>query len=120
VLLHLGLTWFMFASSGPVALSHYEQWRHLLSLPAVLSLYVLGLGAIGLYLSQGIAASVTDWGSFRRPETSRWVEAGCTVLSAMMLLVAINVLSHFATGRAFWMSTAPTEGEAASANGTSP
>jgi len=107
VLGHLGLEWFMFISAGPVALSHYEILRGVLSTPVALGLYVVGLGALGLYLSQGIAASVRAWGFAEGPESSRWLEVGCTLLSAMMLLMAINVLSHFATGRAYWSSSPP-------------
>jgi hypothetical protein len=43
------------------------------------------------------------WGVARTPESSRWLEVGCTVASAVMMLMAINVLSHFVTGRAYWM-----------------
>jgi len=107
VLGHLGLEWFMFVSVGPVPLSHYELLRGVLSTPAVLGLYVVGLGALGVYLSQGIAASFRALGFAERPESSRWLEVGCTLLSAMMLLMAINVLSHFATGRAYWSSPPP-------------
>jgi len=104
VLGHLGLEWFMFISAGPVSLSHYELLRDVLSMPVALSLYVLGLGALGVYLSQGIAASFRALGFAEGPESSRWLEVGCTLLTAMMLLMAINVLSHFATGRAYWSS----------------
>lgn len=107
VLGHLGLEWFMFMSAGPASLSHYELLRGILSTPTVLGLYVAGLGALGLYSSQGFAASVRAWGFAEAPETSRWVEVGCTLLTAVMLLMAINVLSHFATGRAYWMSSPP-------------
>ena len=93
--------------AGPVALSHYELLREILSRPPVLAFYVLGVAAFGLFLSQGIAASFRAWGFARRPETSRWLEVGCTLASAVMMLMAVNVLSHFATGRAFWMESRP-------------
>ena len=97
------LQWFMTARVGPVALSQYELLRGFLSRPPVLAFYVLGLGALGLFLSQGFAATLRAWGVARTPESSRWLEVGCTVASAVMMLMAINVLSHFVTGRAYWM-----------------
>jgi hypothetical protein len=103
VVAHLILQWVMTARVGPVALSHYELLRGFLSRPPVLGFYVLGLAALGLFLSQGIAASLRAWGLAPRPESSRWLEVGCTLASAVMVLLAINVLSHFVTGRAYWM-----------------
>ena len=103
VVAHLVLQWFMTVRVGPVALSQYELLRRFLSRTPVLGFYVLGLAALGLFLSQGIAASFRAWGVSRTPESSRWLEVGSTVLSAMMVLMAINVLSHFVTGRAYWM-----------------
>lgn len=104
VVAHLTLQWFMTVRVGPVALSHYELLRGFLSLPLVLGFYALGLAALGLFLSQGVAASFRAWGVARGPESSRWLEVGCTLASAVMMLMAINVLSHFVTGRAYWMS----------------
>jgi len=103
VVAHLVLQWFMTVRVGPVALSHYELLRGFLSRPPVLGFYVVGLAALGLFLSQGVAASLRAWGVARRPESSRWLEVGCTLASAVMMLMAINVLSHFVTGRAYWM-----------------
>jgi hypothetical protein len=105
---HLVAQWVMTIRVGPVALSHYELLRGLLSRPLVLGVYVVGLAALGLYLSQGIAASFRAWGIGTRPETSRWLEVGCTLASAMMMLLAVNVLSHFATGRAYWEGSSPS------------
>jgi len=103
VVAHLGLQWLMTIRVGPVALSHYELLRGFLSRPVVLGFYVFGLAALGLFLAQGAAASFRAWGFARKPESSRWLEVGCTLASAVMMLMAINVLSHFATGRAYWM-----------------
>ena len=103
VVAHLVLQWFMTVRVGPVALSHYELLRGFLSRPPVLGFYVVGLAALGLFLSQGVAASLRAWGVARGPESSRWLEVGCTLASAVMMLMAINVLSHFVTGRAYWM-----------------
>jgi hypothetical protein len=103
VVAHLALQWFMTVRVGPVALSQYELLRRFLSRPPALGFYVFGLAALGLFVSQGIAASFRAWGLSRGPESSRWLEVGCTVLSAMMVLMSINVLSHFVTGRAYWM-----------------
>jgi len=103
VVAHLALQWFMSVRVGPVALSQYELLRGFLSRPLVLGFYVLGLAALGLFMSQGIAASVRAWGLARRHESSRWLEVGCTLASAVIVLMAINVLSHFVTGRAYWM-----------------
>jgi hypothetical protein len=55
-----------------------------------------------VYLSQGIAASFRAWGIGERPESSLRLELGCTLAAALMVLMAVNVLSHFATGRAYW------------------
>ncbi|MDH3727342.1 MAG: hypothetical protein OER77_07405, partial [Myxococcales bacterium] len=107
VLGHLGLEWFMLMSAGPASLSHYELLRGVLSMPVVLGLYLVGLGALGVYLSQGIAASFRALGFAEGLESSRLLEVGCTLLSAMMLLMAINILSHFSTGRAYWTSSPP-------------
>ena len=115
VFAHLALQWFMTVRVGPVALSHYEVLRTLLSRPAVLGFYVLGLAALGLYLSQGIAASFRAWGVGRRPESSLRLEVGCTLAAAIMMLMATNVLSHFATGRAYWSASLPVASQ--SANG---
>jgi hypothetical protein len=109
---HVALKWSMFISAGPVSLSHYELLRGALSKPVVLGLYIVGLGALGVFFSQGVAASVRAWGFAERPESSRWLEVGCTLLTAMLLLLAINVLSHFATGRAYWMSSPPAVSDA--------
>ncbi len=103
IVAHLILQWFMTIRVGPVALSHYELLRGFLSRPLVLGFYALGLAALGLFLSQGIAASFRAWGVARGPESSRWLEVGCTLTSAVMMLMAINVLSHFVTGRAYWV-----------------
>jgi len=103
VVAHWVLQWFMTIRVGPVALSHYELLRGFLSRPPVLGFYVLGLAALGLFLSQGVAASLRIWGAARTPESSRWLEVGCTLASAVMMLMAINVLSHFVTGRAYWI-----------------
>ena len=103
VVVHLLLQWFMSIRVGPVSLSHYELLRGFLSRPPVLAFYLLGLGAFGLFASQGIAASFRVWGIGKR-ESSLVLEVGCTLASAVMVLMAVNVLSHFATGRAYWMS----------------
>jgi hypothetical protein len=103
VVAHLALHWFMTVRVGPVALSQYELLRGFLSRPLVLGFYVLGLAALGLFMSQGITASVRASGLARRHESSRWLEVGCTLASAVIVLMAINVLSHFVTGRAYWM-----------------
>lgn len=104
---HLAAVWVMTFRVGPVALSQYELWRAFLSRPPVLGFYVFGLTALGLYLSQGVAASFRTWGLGTRPETSRWLELGCTLATAFAVLMAVNVLSHFATGRAYWGSSSP-------------
>jgi len=103
VVAHLILRWFMTVRAGPVALSQYELLRGFLSHLPVIGFYVLGLAAFGLFASQGLAASLRAWGLSRGPESSRWLEVGCTLASAVMVLTAINVLSHFVTGRAYWM-----------------
>lgn len=102
ILGHLAVRWWLFASVGNQPLAHYELLRSILSHPLTLSLYLLGAGAVCLYLSQGVAASIRSAGVVRRPETSRWLEVGCTLGAAVLLLVAANILSHFAIGRAFW------------------
>lgn len=107
ILAHLLLHWFMAVQVGPVSLSQYELLRGFLSRPTVLGFYVLGLAAIGLFLSQGISAALRARGLAARPESSRWLEVGCTLVGAVMMLMAINVLSHFATGRAYWTSSSP-------------
>ena len=111
---HLIVQWVMTFQAGPVALSHYELLRGLLSRPVVLGLYVIGLAALGLYLAQGIAASFRAWNIGTRPESSRWLEAGCTLASAIVMLMALNLLSHFATGRAYWFSSASAASSASS------
>jgi len=103
VVSQLVLYWVMTVRVGPVAISQYELLREFLSRPAVMVFYVLGLGALGLFLSQGIAASFRAWGLGRRPKSSRWLEIASTLTSTVILLMAINVLSHFVTGRAYWM-----------------
>jgi len=111
---HLILAWVMTLRVGPVALSHYELLRGFLSRPPVLGFYVIGLAAVGAYLGQGLAASFRAWGLGTRPQTSRWLEVGCTAVSAVIALMAVNVLSNFATGRAYW-DMAPTNSVAKSA-----
>lgn len=111
VLGHLGLQWYMFFSSGPAALSHYEILRQTLSLPWVLGLYVVGLGALGLYLSQGFAVALRGMGFAEEPKNSRWLSAGCTLLAVVMLMMAVNILSHFSTGRAYWSGDDPKSSE---------
>jgi hypothetical protein len=108
VVAHLTFQWIMNFRVGPVALSHYELMRSFLSRPLVLGFYVFGLAAVGLYLSQGIAATFRAWGVGTRSESSRWLEVGCTLASAVVMLAAINVLSHFATGRAYWSGSLST------------
>jgi len=103
VVSQLVLHWVMTVRVGPVAISQYELLREFLSRRAVVVFYVLGLGALGLFLSQGIAASFRAWGLARRSGSSRWLEIAGTLSSAVLLLIAINVLSHFVTGRAYWM-----------------
>jgi hypothetical protein len=105
VVVHLILHWVMTLRVGPVALSQYELLREFLSRLPVLAFYVLELAAVGLFLSQGIAASFRSWGFARRPESSRWLEVGATLASAVMVLAAVNILSHFVTGRAYWMGS---------------
>lgn len=117
---HLGLQWMMFISSGPFALSHYELLREALSMPGVLALYMMGLGALGLFMGQGFAASARGMGFAETPESSRWLEVGCTFLSAIMLLTAINVLSHFATGRGYWTGATVEEAPPSSDQGSAP
>jgi len=117
VVAHLILQWFMTVRVGTVALSQYELLRGFLSRPPVLGFYVFGLAALGLFLSQGIAASFRTWGVSRRPESSRWLEVGCTLASAVMVLMAINVLSHFVTGRAYWMGSSPVASQSAADDG---
>ncbi|MBT8470734.1 MAG: hypothetical protein KJN97_18460 [Deltaproteobacteria bacterium] len=103
VVSQLVLHWVMTVRVGSVAISQYELLREFLSRPVVMAFYVLCLGALGLFLSQGIAASFRAWGVARRSESSRWLEIAGTLTSAVLLLMAINVLSHFVTGRAYWM-----------------
>lgn len=105
VLGHLGLRWWMHLRAGPEALSHYELWRDVLSLPLVVGFYLLGLGATGLYLSQGLAAFIRSIGLARRPKASQWLEIGCALAAVGLLLMSSNLLSHFATGRAWVGST---------------
>lgn len=107
---HLTLQWYAFLAAGPAALSHYELYRQVLSRPWAVAVSMLGLAALGLYLAQGSAAWLRSMGLGRRPESSPWVEVGCTLLSAMMVLMAVNVLSHFATGRAYWTTSVHHEG----------
>lgn len=116
VVTHVIVQWTMTTRVGPVAISQYELLRQLLSQPAALGVYVLGLSAFGLYLSQGVAAAFRAWGVGARPESSLRVEVGGTLLGAVMVLIGINVLSHFATGRAFWqlsrtVAAAPADGQ---------
>jgi hypothetical protein len=108
VLSHLIIQWFVTVRVGPVALSQYELLRTFLSRPPLLGFYVGGLAALGLYLAQGMAASLRAWGVGVRPETSPWLEVGSTVVSVVLMLLAVNVLSHFVTGRAYWASSPPT------------
>lgn len=96
------LSWWMSLRVGPVALSHYELLRIALSRPLVMACCVFGLAALGLYLSQGFAASFRAWGLGRRAQSSLLCELGCTLTVAVTMLIAINVLSHFVTGRAYW------------------
>jgi hypothetical protein len=115
VVAHLILQWVMTVRVGPVALSHYELLRGFLSRPPVLAFYIAGLAALGIFLSQGLAAAFRAWGFAARSESSRWLEGGCTVASAVLVLMAINVLSHFVTGRAYWMSSSPDSPPSAAA-----
>ncbi len=109
VVAHLALQWFMTFVAGPVSLSHYELLRGFLSRPLVLSFYIIGLAALGLFLSQGVAASVRAWGLARRAESSRWLEVGSTLAALMTISLAVNVLSHFVTGRAYFVHTETVE-----------
>ena len=117
VVAHLILHWVMAVRVGPVALSHYELLRGFLSRPPVLAFYLFGLAALGLFASQGLAASLRAWAVGVRRETSLWVELGCTLLSAVMVLMAINVVSHFATGRAYWTGSSSPQAEPAQDDG---
>lgn len=120
VLGHLGLQWFMFFSSGPASLSHYEILRETLSLPWVLGLYVFGLGALGLFLSQGFAAAFKRMGYAEGAKNSRWLDTGCTLAVTVMLMLAVNVLSHFSTGRAYWSSADTAKPEVSDSRATTP
>lgn len=99
---HLALHWLMSVRVGPVALSQYELLREFLSRVPVLMFYVLGLATLGLFLAQGFAAGARSLGLGRTPESSRRLEVGGTLASVMMLVFAVNLLGHFATGRAYW------------------
>lgn len=99
---HLILQWVMTIRVGPIALSQYELLRRYLSRPPVLAFYALGLGALGLFFSQGIAASFRAWGVGVRSGSSLRLELACTLMSLVLMVVAVNVLSHFVTGRAYW------------------
>lgn len=120
VVVHLILQWSMTVRVGPVALSHYELLRRFLSRLPVLAFYVVGLAALGVFLSQGAAASFRAWGLSRRPESSRWLEVGCTFVSSVMMIAAINVLSHFVTGRAYWTSASRAPSHSAADHGDAP
>jgi hypothetical protein len=102
----VALSWWMSFRVGPVALSHYELLRIVLSHPLAMGCCVFGLAALGLYLSQGLAASFRAWGLGREPQNSLMLEVACTVTVAVTMLIAINALSHFATGRAYWAPSA--------------
>ncbi len=117
VVAQLILHWVMTVRVGPVALSHYELLRGFLSRPPVLAFYLFGLASFGLFAAQGLAASLRAWGVGVRRESSLWVELGCTLLSVVMVLMAINVVSHFATGRAYWTGSSSPQGEPASDDG---
>ena len=116
VLGHLAVRWWMHFYAGPEALSHYGLWRDILSLPAVIGAYLLGLGATCLYLSQGLSAFVRSFGLASGPSASRWLEIGFTLAAAALLLVSSNLLSHFATGRA-WVGSNVVPIEAQSSQG---
>jgi len=103
VVSQLFLHWVMTVRVGPVAISQYELLREFLSRPAVMIFYVLGIGSLGLFLSQGFGASFRAWGLGRGEKNSRLLEIAGTLTSAAMMLIAINVLSHFVTGRAYWV-----------------
>ena len=98
----LALFWWMTVRAGPVALSHYEILRTVLSRPLAIGLYVFGAAAFGLYFSQGVAASFRAWGIGRHAKSSMRLEVLCTLGAAFVMLLAVNILSHFATGRAYW------------------
>ena len=98
----LVMLWWMTVRAGPVALSHYEILRTVLSHPLAIGIYAFGAAAVGLYLSQGVAASFRAWGVGQRAKSSMSLEVLCTLGAAFVMLLAVNILSHFATGRAYW------------------
>lgn len=121
VVAHLILCWAMTMHTGPVALSHYELMRGYLSRPLVVASYVLGIAAFGLFASQGLAASFRAWRIGERPKGSLGLEVGATLASALMVMIAFNVLSHFATGRAYWTGpSSPAPPSAAGFRGRAP
>ena len=86
---------------GATALTSYEVLRQSLSRGVWIAIYVIGLGALSLHVTQGIVAAVRHWGLVRRAVSLRWVRVGAAVFGASVFLVQLNGLAHFARGAAF-------------------
>lgn len=105
---HLVNCWLSLDAVGAEPLGQYEFLRNLLSLPINLAIYVFGLGVTSLYLVQGSAAVLEAWGFADTPLMQKRVELVLGAFACIVFVFAVNVLSHFAAGRALFVTT-PSE-----------
>ena len=103
VVLHLSYLWGALNQVGAEPLGQYNFLRNRLSLPINVAFYAVGLGAVSLYLVQGIPVVMRGWGAAQSPRGYKRLQIGVGVLAWLFFVFTINVLSHYATGRALWV-----------------
>lgn len=110
VVVHLGHTWVAkVAGLGPFGL--YEALRTDLPQPLYLGVYVVGLTALCVHVGQGVGAFAATWALARSPAALRvWRWAGA-VTAAVLWVVVLNTLSHFAAGEALLFQVDPLRAE---------
>lgn len=94
LVVHLGQVYLPALLEGQAAV--YDELSHLLSLPVFAGIYVFGVAATALHLAQGVEAASTTLS----PERARVARVLALVLGFVVFGAGVNVVSHFASGRA--------------------
>ncbi|MFW5925523.1 MAG: hypothetical protein ACOCV4_05105 [Myxococcota bacterium] len=107
---HLGHTWVAkVAGLGPFGL--YEALRTDLPQPLYLGVYVVGLTALCVHVGQGVGAFAATWSlapSHGAVRVWRWAGG---VAAAVLWVIVLNTVSHFATGEALLFRVDPLPAE---------
>lgn len=113
---HLAHTWVR-KLAGAGAYGLYEGLREDLPHPIWLGVYVAGVSALCLHLAQGVGALGGAFVAEPSVRARRLWRLGGAVLALALWVVAVNTISHFATGEALIFRARPLLPDVAASSG---